>query len=150
MGSNGRMAAGLLFSGERGLVVSASLADGPANGRPDCGEVYVFRASQLTGFLDLANTATAATAIIYGPSDGASLRVLDVADATGDGIDDILLGAPSAMGTKGVAYIVSGGPTLTGTIDLATAPVVATFVGGTAGDSIGASGLLVQVEAVKQ
>jgi hypothetical protein len=104
------------------ILLGARFGDGPDNGRQDAGEVYVIFGSRRLGDVDLAageqNRFSAAAA-----------------DINADGIDDILLGAPFARGpggaiTKvGAVYIIFGGASLRGSIDLAEAPVDVTLVG---------------------
>ncbi|MCB9655202.1 MAG: FG-GAP repeat protein [Deltaproteobacteria bacterium] len=151
LGSNSdtQIASGNVFSDENGLVVTAAGADGTGNARPGAGEVYVFRASQLSGFIDLEATPGAPAVTIIGPSNDSHIRVLDVVDADADGIADILIGAPGASpggrSGAGAAYLIAGGLTLAGTIDLATvtAPqLLAYFVGPNDEDALGAVGAM--------
>ena len=82
--------------------------------------------------LNLAVTPAAVT--ITGTAIGA---VLSAGDVTGDGIYDIVLGAPNAN----VTYIVKGrsSGTFPAVWDLATTPADITLVGTTTGDRLGAS-----------
>jgi cysteine-rich repeat protein len=132
------------------LVVSASGADGPANGRSNCGEVYILAGgSGLTtaGLINLGATTmpSQVTAHIIGKTAGDALVVLAIADLTGDGVNDLLLGAPgdSTNGAgAGAMYIVTGG-SLSGDIDLASPPggvVVFRILGEAAGNAFGAMG----------
>jgi len=68
---------------------------------------------------------------------------LAVGDLTGDGINDLILGAPidNTNGTNaGAIYVVKGGAGITGTIDLLS-PSVTTYkiTGATAGDLLGSA-----------
>lgn len=146
---NGMMKSGPVYAGGNSLVVSAPGGDGDANGRLNAGEVYVFTAASLTGFLDLAANPGLPAATIIGPSAGSAIRVLDVRDANGDGLADVLIGAPLASplgrAEAGEVYLLSGGPNLTGVIDLSTvtAPLLlARFIGQNAGDRLGETGAL--------
>lgn len=126
------------------VVMSARLADGNANGRLDAGEIFVLAgaADLLTaGTLDLrANPASPrVVARILGATAGDNILALNVADLTGDGNNDLLIGMPGWDGPNGAdsgALAVLAGP-LTGEIDLATAPLAALFEGPVAGQRIG-------------
>lgn len=151
LGSNvsGTMKSGPVYAGGNSLVVSAPGGDGVANGRTNAGEVYVFTSGSLTGFLDLAADPALPAATIIGPSAGSAIRVLDVRDANGDGLADVLIGAPlaSPLGRPeaGEVYLLSGGPSLAGVIDLSTvsAPLLlARFIGQNSNDRLGESGAL--------
>ena len=84
--------------GEGDLVVTAPLADGPGNARPVSGEAYVFFGPFTSGTtLDLLSTAP--DVIIYGADAGDSLGWGAWSDdLSGDGIDDLVLGAYRADG----------------------------------------------------
>lgn len=124
------------------LILAASGADGASNMRSAAGEVYVIKgAATVTGTIDLAAAPSQLTATIIGAHASDSLNVLGVGDLTGDGINDLILGAPvdSTNGTNaGAIYVVTGGAGITGTIDL-LAPSVATYkiLGAAANDLIG-------------
>jgi cysteine-rich repeat protein len=137
--------------GQPDLVASAPTADGVANGRLDAGEVFVIRGGAgLTGTIDLVGDTMPAQVIarIVGPSANAQLNVLDVRDANNDGRPDILVGAPfDSPGGRfeaGTVFLISGGASLSGTIDLATETtrVLARFEGQFAGDRLGSAGAL--------
>lgn len=86
----------------------------------DAGAVYVFY-GPLTGG---ARPAASASAIIYGqmPGDKAGSSVQIVPDMNGDGIDDLLIGAPGvATGAAGggAMYIIRGGGVLPATLGAA-------------------------------
>jgi cysteine-rich repeat protein len=149
----GRVGRGFLRAGDvtgdgtADLVVGSSGADGPANGRADCGEVYVFAggaALASAGLVDLAASPAPSvlTATIVGATAGDALQVLDVADVTGDGVFDLILSAPLAdsNGTdSGTVYIVQGGAAVVGTVDLASPGAVTVYtLTGAPGDQVGA------------
>ncbi|MEN0067313.1 MAG: integrin alpha [Myxococcota bacterium] len=67
--------------------------------------------------------------------DGAGSSVANAGDVNGDGIDDLLVAAPFRSSSTGAAYLVYGGPTLTGSVDLSDA--AARFVGAATGDRLG-------------
>jgi hypothetical protein len=78
------------------LLVSARNADGPDNSRNNCGEVYViFGSSKLPSAIDIAEQKQNVTLIGSQPNDlfGHSLASGDV---NGDGLADVLVGAPAA------------------------------------------------------
>jgi hypothetical protein len=92
----------------------------------DEGLVHViFGGAMVGGVVDLATESADLTVMGVDPGDelGASLSAGDIND---DGVDDLIIGAPSAAGAgnskpeAGEAYVVFGSPTLGGTLDLAT------------------------------
>jgi hypothetical protein len=106
------------------LLVGARFGDGPDNAREDSGEAYViFGSPTLGGAVDIAEHEQDVT--IFGARRGDSLG-FSVAggDLNGDGIDDIILGAPSSDGPfkertdLGEAYVIFGSPDLSGTVDI--------------------------------
>jgi hypothetical protein len=93
------------------LIISATFASGPENGRPKAGEVHVFFGGEITGTYDLALRQSAVT--ILGLDEGDQIgHSAAVGDFDGDGIGDMLLGAVSADGPgngrdlAGEAYLV--------------------------------------------
>ncbi len=105
------------------ILVGARFADGPANSRQDAGEAYVvFGARQLPSAVDIAAGGQDIT--LYGDSEGGNFGFSAAAgDVNGDGIDDILVGAPTEAdrdGTLGAVYIVFGAGDLAGTVDTAS------------------------------
>jgi hypothetical protein len=100
------------------------------------------------GFVDLgaAQPPSQLAAHIVGAAPGDALVVLATGDLTGDGVADLLLGAPSsdAHGADGGGlYVVTGGATLTGAIDLSAPPAtVYTIKPAAAGDQLGAVGTI--------
>lgn len=131
--------------GNQDIIVGAHNADGPQEGRPDCGEVYViFGPADGSGIIDLAEDQQDVT--IFGADSGDSLGFAVAAgDANGDAIDDILIGALLADGptnerpNAGEAYVVFGSPTLGPTIDIALGQQDLTLFGAEQEDRLGAS-----------
>jgi cysteine-rich repeat protein len=110
-------------AGPADLIISAPTADGPANGRSNCGEAYVLAGGSLTGTIDLRSATIAAH--INGAIAGGALLALATGDVTGDGIGDLVLGQPG-LGS----VVVLPGP-VAGEIDLATPPAGAIVITGT-------------------
>lgn len=130
--SLGALGGGLLVGDVTGdgvadVVASAGGADGPSNGRADCGSVYVLRGgAALTGLVDLGATTPHASFVaeVYGPATNVELRLLALGDVSGDGVSDLILGGVDRV------YIVPGGASLTGKIDLATPPAGVSTISG--------------------
>jgi hypothetical protein len=110
------------------ILLGAPFADGPGNSREGAGEAYViFGRSGLPATLDLAETQQDIT--IFGAAEGDTLgfSVLG-ADVNGDGIDDVIVGAPGTTGVEdprtdqGEVYVFFGSADLSGTLDIADAP----------------------------
>jgi hypothetical protein len=85
------------------LVIGASNGDGPANGRNNCGEVYViYGRASFPPVLDLAIQGSGgADVTVYGASNDDNMSAgcaMAVADLTGDGLPEVILGAPLADG----------------------------------------------------
>jgi hypothetical protein len=130
----------------RDLVVLAPSADGPGDSRPVCGEIYVFFGpiANLPTVIDLA-TDTPDLHIIGAEADD-SIRSTRFAmsDINGDGLADFLVTAIRADGPdsptdnsrpdSGEIVVLSGVANLSGTIDLATWPVLMTVYAQEAGD----------------
>ncbi len=127
------------------LVMGAPGGDGPNNARQNTGEVLIFYG---------AAGVQAKTSLIYGVGRagdafadalGASLAT---GDFNGDGIADLVLGAPGAdLSTDkrdplGAAYLILGTrASLPSTYDLATKAADLTVYGAYPGDRLGAGGL---------
>jgi len=139
------------------LVISAALADGPRNQRPDCGEVYiVFGRSQAEwerlcpslyqpAAFDVAGTSgLAPDLIVYGADEADMLLGTSVGDIDGDGIDDLLLDAGHGDGwynnllDAGDAYILLGKRRMHwgSTVDLRASSADVTFYGHAADDHL--------------
>lgn len=108
------------------LIIGAPLGDGPDESRIDAGETYViFGSAALPATIDLGNLG-AAGVTIWGAEalDGAGTAVSRAGDVNGDGFADFMIGAGEADGldnlkdAAGETYLIFGGPTLQGTIDL--------------------------------
>lgn len=126
------------------LVIGAFAGDGPNNGRPSAGNVYLlFGSPNPKPVIDLALTDADVT--IFGPDTGDNLGVsVAVGDVDYDGKDDMLLGAPGGDGPRnerrnaGEAYLVFGSAIPPKVIDLAnTTADFSTILGADEGDSLG-------------
>ncbi len=110
--------------GKTDLLVGAPHADGPNGTRPDAGEAYVLY-GPLSGNIDLSNREPDVR--ILGALSGDNLGGgVAAGDLNGDGIDDIIVGAPLSNGLKdirtdmGEAYVVFGSSHIASTIDTAS------------------------------
>jgi hypothetical protein len=117
------------------VIVGAPEADGPGNARPAGGEAYViFGSASAGGTVDVALGQQGVT--ILGAEEGDRLGIAVASgDFDGDGIDDVLVGAPAAdrldNGTPGAGetYVIPGSPDLSGTWDIALEPQTSTIFG---------------------
>lgn len=119
------------------LLIGASYADGPYNGRAWAGEVHVVLGSDsITNSVDLRKQADFT---VYGADsgDGAGTSVAS-GDVNNDGYDDILIGASYADDKAGEASVVLGSAAIAGTLDLASGDAL-TICGTDAGDQAGVS-----------
>jgi uncharacterized protein (TIGR03437 family) len=131
------------------LVIGAPQADGPNNLRAGSGEVYIIfglatiqaRPSQLTIYGGVASGDEF--------PDGLGSKVA-VGDFTGDGIPDLVIGAPGAdpisqtRQPAGAAYVIFGSGTLAaGTMDLTSKPAELRIFGAKSGDRLGSGGLAI-------
>ena len=137
------------------LVITAALADGPANGRPDCGEVYIIfgrskdawnrlrpSARQPIVFDVAGAVGRKPDVIVYGADEADVLLGSSTGDVNGDGTDDLLLGAGHGDGWRngspdaGDAYVVLGKPSAmwSSTIDLHSTPADVSFFGQASAD----------------
>ncbi|HEX4565731.1 MAG TPA: FG-GAP-like repeat-containing protein [Vicinamibacterales bacterium] len=133
----------LTIVGEAGDQLGAALATGDLDkdghreiiiGAPGNNRVYIIKGSpSLSGTIDLGATPGAAAAIIGAPGIGRSLIAGDI---TGDGIYDVLIGAPS----QNVVYGFTGS---TGVIPTTAA---ISFSGVSAGDEAGTSIRLLDID----
>lgn len=127
------------------LILGAFRADGPGNARNDAGEVdVIFSSRALGGVLDLASTPPGVTVAAADPDDHLGQAVAS-GDVNGDGIEDLLIGAPAADGpdngrdSAGEAYVIFGSPTLQGSMDVGRGEQNMTILGADPGDHLGAA-----------
>ena len=127
------------------MLVVASRADAPLEDRPMVGEAYaVFGPVAQGGVVDA--TLSEQDLTIYGTDSDDKLAqyvyLLAIGDVTGDGIEDILVGSQAADGPdnsrnlSGETYVIFGGPTLGGTIDLASDEEGIVIYGAKGGDKL--------------
>jgi hypothetical protein len=109
--------------GHADLVLGAPLSDGPDGSRPDAGEAYVLY-GPLSGDIDLSDRQPDVR--ILGAVSGDNLGGgVAAGDLNGDGVDDIIVGAPLSNGLKNVrtdmgeAYVIFGGPHVASVVDTA-------------------------------
>ncbi|MEN0064114.1 MAG: FG-GAP-like repeat-containing protein [Myxococcota bacterium] len=109
---------------------------GNDDGGASSGAAFIFFGSANPG-TELTDSDADVKLVGEESGDSAGARVASAGDFNGDGIDDILVGAPhnDSGGTEsGIAYLINGDPSLSGTIDLANA--TARFVGEEASDRL--------------
>ena len=112
------------FNGDGVDDVIIGAHDHDVNGNlVDAGRVYVVFGSSngLTGPIDLANLDANSGLVINGTIPGLTgWAVSDAGDVNGDGVGDVIIGAPLANNVTGAAYIVFGSRSgFTSPIDLA-------------------------------
>lgn len=96
--------------GRRDLVVGAPGA-GAGSGRPAAGAVYVLFTSRLGARVGLANLGDRGYRIDGAAAgDRAGAAVSAAGDMNGDGLAELVIGAPGAGGGAGAAYVVWGKP----------------------------------------
>ncbi len=125
------------------VIIAAPQADGPGNGRNNAGEVYIiFGATTLPARVDLAKDRP--DVLIYGADAGDTLGVsVAFGDVDGDGVHDVILGAPGASGPQnkrsgaGEVYVLLGSSVRGGVHDFALGQYDMIVYGAEAGDRLG-------------
>jgi len=127
------------------IVVSARNADGPQNGRNNCGEVYlIFGRKELPEVIDIADGKQDATILGADPNDLLG-HALAAGDIDGDGTADVIAGAPAAGSLDNVrdqggeARVFFGASAWPAVLDAAVENPGATIWGAEAGDELGFS-----------
>jgi hypothetical protein len=98
------------------LVAGAPDADGPADARPDAGEVYVINGSStLPARINISLTNVQLT--VYGNANNdhaGSTVAIGVITNNGntDSVPEVIFGAPGAQGNKGTVHVLYGGASL--------------------------------------
>ncbi len=147
---NSLAAVDLNGDGIKDIVVGQPNGNGPGGSRPDGGSVFVYFGSQnlISPIPDIGFKAPDMT--IYGQKAGDMLGYsLTGGDFNGDGLSDLVMGAPMADGAlekkpdAGEVYILSGSHELPGLVDLAGSTTTGTgslqVIGGDEGDRLGTS-----------
>jgi hypothetical protein len=111
--------------GVQDIAIGAPYADGPGNKRPDAGEVYILYGPLHSGTtIDLGGIFIAGLGptTIYGADPGDQFgSSLATGDVNGDGVADLIIGAPygDGFGNKkddaGEVYVILGKPNLSST-----------------------------------
>ena len=107
------------------ILIGLPFADGPDDSREDAGEaVVIFGRVGLGGEIDLAEETPGLHILGALPGDNLGFGVAG-GDLNGDGIDDVIVGAPGSNGLTnirtdlGEAYVIFGRSGLEGTVDTA-------------------------------
>ncbi|MEE9285911.1 MAG: hypothetical protein V3V35_09325 [Dehalococcoidia bacterium] len=124
------------------IIAGARTADGLEDGQPAAGDIHVlFGRPGLEGDFDLSQGPADLT--IRGASAGHLIPTsLALSDVDGDQAIDIILSAsmgPMERPAAGAIYIISGGATLQGTVDLATPAHRFAIVGAEPDDRLGST-----------
>ncbi len=129
--------------GSDDLVVSAEDANGPENGRGQAGEAYViFGPVEPNTTIDVLNVGPDVT-VFGADTDDRLGEALAVGDVTGDGVADLVIGAPRADGPNnarsraGEAYLIRGSSSMPSAIDLADEGSALVILGTERGDDLG-------------
>ena len=127
-------------------AASPLMADGgPLGTRTESGEVTVFKGTgTISGIIDLQNPPPGQPLLtVYGAAsfDYVGTEMFS-ADVTGDGITDLILGAmgadPAGRDRAGAVYVIPGGSSFGGVIDLANPPAsVIQLLGRDSNDRLG-------------
>jgi hypothetical protein len=124
------------------LIIGAPSADSLRNERKDAGEVYIiFGSAGPPEEIDLSEEEADATVLGADTGDNLGLSLAS-GDVNGDGLDDLIIGAPAASGPgngrggAGETYVIFGGFSFT-SIDLAITKADLTIFGDDVGDHLG-------------
>ncbi len=127
------------------LIVGATDADGPRKERANAGQVYVFFGStSLPRTIDLARRDADITVFGRNSTDQLGNIILS-AEVNGDGFDDLIIASHQADGpgngrnNAGEVYILFGSTTLPAAVDLAKDRPDVHIYGADAGDTLGVS-----------
>ena len=105
----------------------------------DAGAVYVIFGRKTTDPVNVANLGSSGYVINGGaPEDGAGSSVAGGADVNGDGVPDVVVGAPGVSNCAGAVYVVFGKAS-TDPVNLSALSNGFEFHGGAAGDEAGFS-----------
>ena len=112
--------------GQLDFLVAANFAEGPGDGSPNAGLVYlIYGRPDLPSEIDLAHIEQYGVLFVGEDSNDVTGHFVDSADFNQDGYDDVLIGAHGRSGVGNVpdtggAYVIWGTASLSGVVDLAT------------------------------